>query len=188
MIKKAYRKFRADFQKLPERKQYIEFFTAVLTVPVLLTVIILNINNLKATNKKDEPKSEPTVREIVITQPTDKEAKTVTITTEPCKPGVGTVAISYPEEGDTVSDNPVQFGIKYTPGKYCAVVWSYRINSGRWSDYDDKSVALYNLPSGNVTFDLRVKSVVSGEEKSVSRSFTYSGTSQTTPTASSSAQ
>lgn len=191
MIKKAYERFMKDFHKLPERKQYIEFFTAVLTVPVLLTVIILNVNNLRATDKKDtDTKAEPTIREIVITQPVGSgtETKTVTVTTEPCTPGIGSIAISYPDEGDTVTDNPVQFGIDYTKGKYCAVVWSYRINNGRWSDYDDRSVALYNLPSGNVKFDLRVKSVVSGEEKTLSRSFTYRGTTvETTPTASGSA-
>lgn len=189
MFKKAYRKFIQDFHKLPERKQYIEFFTAILTVPVLLTVIILNVNNLKGQDKNATEKETP-VREVIITQPSGEksEPKVVTVTNEPCQVGIGTIAITDPQEDEIVTDNPVQFGIKYTPGKYCAVVWSYRINNGRWSDYDDKSVALYNLPSGNVKFDLRVKSVVSGEEKNLSRSFVYRGSATgDTPQASGSA-
>lgn len=191
IFKKAYRKIVADFRKLPERKQYVEFFTAILTVPVLLTVIILNITNLRSANeKKEETKPEQPVREIIITQPVQSgEPKVMTVTTEPCEAGIGEISIDYPSEGETVTDNPVQFGITYKAGEYCAVVWSYRINNGRWSDYDDRSVALYNLPQGNVKFDLRVKSVVSGEEKSLTRSFAYRGTADTTPspTASSSA-
>lgn len=182
MIRKAYTKFINDFKKLPERKQYIEFFTAILTVPVLLTVIILNVSNLRADDKKAEDK-EPTVREIVITQPSgNNEGKTGTISTEPCKPGIGEIAITYPEENEVVTENPILFGINYKRGDNCAAVWSYRINGGRWSDYDDRSVALYNLPQGNIRFDLRVKSVVNGDEKSLTRNFVYRGTS-TVPTA-----
>ena len=179
----------SDFHKLPERKQYIEFFTAILTVPVLLTVIILNVNNLKGQDKNSTEK-EPSIREVIITQPSQNggEPKVVTITSEPCQVGIGAIAITDPEEDEVVTDNPVQFGIKYTPGKFCAVVWSYRINGGRWSDYDDKSIALFNLPSGTIKFDLRVKSVVSGEEKSLSRNFVYRGaTTSVTPQASGSA-
>ncbi len=192
MIRKAFRKFINDFKKLPERKQYIEFFTAILTVPVLLTVILLNLNNLNsAKNPKDEGEKEPSVREIIITQPADRDEQTrvITVTNEPCEEGIGDIAVAYPEENDTVTDNPVSFDIQYRPGKYCAVVWSYRINGGRWSDYNDRSVSLYNLPQGNVKFDLRVKSIVSGEEKSLSRNFTYNGPSnmQGDPNASESA-
>lgn len=193
MIQKAYRKFISDFKKLPERKQYIEVFTAILTVPVLLTVIILNVSNLREKDKAEAPKQEPTVREIIITQPSgrDDQTRTVTVSTEPCKTGIGEISIDYPEEDDVVTDNPVQFDINYRPGDFCAVVWSYRINGGRWSDYDDRSVALYNLPQGEVKFDLRVKSVVSGGEESLTRNFEYRGTSTitgpTTPQASGSA-
>jgi hypothetical protein len=66
---------------------------------------------------------------------------------------------------------------------YCPVVWSYRINNGRYSDFDDKSIALYNPPNGNIVFDLRVRSLISDDEKILKRTFTYEGT----PTASESA-
>jgi len=35
------------YKKLPEKKIYLEFLSALLTVPVLITVILLNIINLK---------------------------------------------------------------------------------------------------------------------------------------------
>lgn len=191
MFKKAYTKFLNDFRKLPERKQYIEFFTAILTVPVLLTVIILNVSSLRDKNKDKEPQpTPPPVREIVITQPGEQQTPNTSATAAPCVEEIGPIAIDNPSENEAVTDNPVQVSINYKKGNFCAVVWSYRINGGRWSDYDDNSVALYNLPQGNVKFDLRVKSVVTGEEKSLTRNFTYRGTNTvpTEPVASSSAQ
>jgi hypothetical protein len=187
MIRKAYKRFISDFKKLPERKQYIEFFTAILSVPVLLTVIILNINNLKGNDNKDEQMNTPSVREIIITQPSGKE---ITVTTAPCEEEIGPVSIANPNENEAVTDNPVLISVHYQKGKFCAVVWSYRINGGRWSDYDDKSIALYNPPQGNIKLDLRVKSVVTGDEKTLTRNFTYRGTSTvpTEPVASGSAQ
>jgi hypothetical protein len=189
MIKKTVTKFINDFKKLPERKQYIEFFTAILTVPVLLTVIILNVSALKDKDKK-ETSPNTQVREVVITQPDSGEQKVVTVTQAPCDEEIGPISIDNPSDGEMVTDNPVQVSINYKKGKFCAVVWSYRVNGGRWSDYDDNSVALFNLPQGTVKFELRVKSVVTGEQKNLSRTFTYKGTSivPTEPVASGSAQ
>jgi hypothetical protein len=189
MIRKSINRFITDFKKLPERKQYIEFFTALLSVPVLLTVIILNVNNLKNQDKKSEEKSADPVREIIITQPSEKQSAQINPTTKPCVEEIGPISIASPEEDETVNDNPVQVSINYTQRNYCAVVWSYRVNNGSWSDYDDNSVALFNLPKGSIKFDLRVKSVVTGEQKNLSRTFTYNGTSvvPTEPVASGSA-
>ncbi len=186
-IKSAIKKARYSYRSLPDKKQYVEFFTALLTVPVLLTVIVLNVNNLRTTNKAQEEKKEDT-RPIIITSPPTKDNLsqiTPIPTTEECQDEVGPVSISYPEEGENVDENPLNIGIKHDRETYCAVVWSYRINGGRYSDYDDKSIAIYNPPNGTIIFDLRVKSLSSGDEKILKRTFTYSGS--TTPTASSSA-
>lgn len=158
------------------KKPQLEFFTALLTIPVLLTVIILNLNNLKADDKKEAPKSET----IIITQPAFKE-KEVIVTKEACKPGIGTISIEDPSENEETEDNPVLVDILYDDEEYCNVVWSYRINNGRYSDYDDRSIALYNLPNGNIKFDLRVKSVVNNDQKTLTRNFTYSGSLTPTP-------
>ncbi|EKD86177.1 MAG: hypothetical protein ACD_37C00429G0002 [uncultured bacterium] len=176
-IKRNWKSFKRSAREFHTKKPQLEFFTALLTIPVLLTVIILNLNNLKANDKKEAPKSET----IVITQQAAKE-KEVIVTKEACKAGIGQISISDPSENDKLEDNPVTIDISYEQGDYCAVVWSYRINNGRYSDYDDRSIALYNLPNGNIKFDLRVKSVVNNDQKTLTRNFIYSGSSTPTPT------
>lgn len=176
-IKRNWKSFKRSVKEFHTKKPQLEFFTALLTIPVLLTVIILNLNNLKANDKKEAPKNET----IVITQPAFKE-KEVIVTKEACKPGIGTISIEDPSENEETEDNPVLVDILYDDEEYCNVVWSYRINNGRYSDYDDRSIALYNLPNGNIKFDLRVKSVVNNDQKTLTRNFTYSGSLTPTPT------
>lgn len=175
------RNFKRSVKEIHTKKPQIEFFTALLTIPVLLTVIILNINNLKGSSDK---KASPTENKtIIITQPEQQtQTKEVIVTKEACTPGIGTISISYPDEGDTVSDNPVAIDISYDDKTYCSVIWSYRINGGSWSSYDDRSIALYNLPQGNVKFELRVKSAVNSESKTLTRNFVYNGASPTPTT------
>jgi len=121
---------------------------------------------------------------VVVTVPV---ANNTNPTQAECNPDIGPIAISSPDEGDIITDNPVFVSVDYKQGKYCSVVWSYRINGGKWSDYDDRSIALYNPPPGNIKLDLRVKSVVGGTTESLTRNFTYQGTSIIQNTASSSA-
>lgn len=176
------KRFLFSYRTLPDKKQYIEFFTAILTVPVLLTVIILNLNNLKESKAKEKNEPKETIRQIVISPPDQYEKKPVDTTDTPCKKEIGPVDISYPEENDTVTDNPVNITIHYEKADRCAVVWSYRINNSRWSDYDDRSISLYNLPKGDIRFDLRVKSIVTSDEETITRSFVYNGEEAVTPT------
>lgn len=183
-VKKAIRKARYSYRALPDKKQYIEFFTALLTVPVLLTVIVLNVSNLTKSEKEAESKPQDTRPIVITTAPVNNTAPVITQEPdEECIEEVGPVTITYPEEGSTVDDNPLSISIRYDKVTYCPVVWSYRINNGRYSDFDDKSIALYNPPNGNIIFDLRVRSLISGDEKILKRTFTYEGT----PTASGSA-
>src|SRR3989344_5210803 len=178
-ISRSWSRLKKSIKEFHTKKPHIEFFTALLTIPVLLTVIILNMNNLRANdNNKEEPKNET----IVITQAAPEE-KEIIITKEACKAGIGDVSIANPDENENVSDNPLMIDIDYDAGDFCAVVWSYRINNGSWSSYDDRSIALYNLPNGDVKFELRVKSVVGNSQKTLTRNFVYSGVQATqTPT------
>src|SRR5947209_6468834 len=41
------RKTKEIIKKLPAQKPHIEFISALLTIPVLITVLLLNLNNLK---------------------------------------------------------------------------------------------------------------------------------------------
>jgi len=191
-ITKHIKKLLRSYRGIPDKKVYLEFLTGLLSIPVLLTVILLNVNNLK-NEKKDTPSPTPQ-QQIIYVSPSAKDdnARPTPTDSPACKKGIGEFEITSPDEGDSISDNPVNLTVQYTPNGYCAVVWSYRINNGSWSGYDDKSIALYNLPRGNVSVDLRVKSIVTGEEKTITRKFVYTGASSTandpTPVASSSAQ
>jgi len=167
-----FRRLMLSYRKIPDRKVYIEFITAILSIPVLLTVIILNFNTLFG--QKAKTPVTPTEK-IYITSPAEKN--TTNISTQPCTPGIGFIDIASPVEGETVTDNPVSVSINYDKNGYCEVVWSYRINNGKWSDYDDKSIALYNPPQGAIKFDLRVKSIVNSDTDSLTRNFIYRGTS-----------
>lgn len=171
--------FKHGLKEFHTKKPHIEFFTALLTIPVLLTVIILNLNNLKSNDKKDTPKNET----IVITQAAGDKEKEVIVKKEACKAGIGDISIASPDENEEVTDNPVNVDINYDAGEYCTVVWSYRVNGGSWSSYDDRSIALYNLSNGNVKFELRVKSVVNSAQENLTRNFEYNGASASiTPT------
>lgn len=183
------KRFLTSYRRIPDKKPYIEFVTAILSIPVLLTVILLNLNTLTGNKEKETNTKETTPQTIVVTAPATNNTEPVVIKDEECIPEVGPIEITAPEDGETVEDNPVFVSIRYEQEDYCSVVWSYRINGGRWSDYDDRSIALYNPPPGNIRFELRVKSIVSDDSRTLTRNFIYQGTNivQTTPTASTSA-
>jgi hypothetical protein len=170
-------------RKIPNGKAYLEVITAALSIPVLLTVIILNFSNLNNNKKATNTSPTPSVNEKVIYVPEDGKTIATPTSSENCKKQIGPVKISFPSESETVTDNPVYFNIDYTNKDYCSVVWSYRINGGSWSSYTANNPVIYNIPNGNVKFELKVQSTVVQEETVLTRSFTYRGT----PTATSSA-
>lgn len=182
-IKQKTTSIKRGLKDIHTKKPYLEFFAAILTLPVLVTVIVLNVNNLRSDANGKETKSDSEKSQtIVITQPSSNESvneKEVIVTKEACEPGIGKISIASPDENETVTDNPVMIDVDYEAGDYCAVVWSYRVNGGTWSSYDDTSISLYNLPNGNVKLDLRVKSVVNSDSESLSRNFVYNGATQT---------
>ncbi len=176
-----------SLNKLPERKHYVEFITAALSIPVLITVILVNINNLKTPAKQPATTPSPSVapKEIIIRENNpvpvkDAAPSPATTSAKPdvCKKEVGPISIDYPKEGATISDNPVNIIIKYTDDSYCSVVWSYRINGGSWSEYSSNAPSIYNMPNGNVTFDLRIQSTASQDQDQLERKFIYNGSTQ----------
>jgi hypothetical protein len=185
-VKKFIRKTKYSYRALPDKKQYVEFFTAALTVPMLLTVIIINLNNLRSTKVATVTPTPTQERPIVVNVPGSTGKPEVQPSNSACTKGIGPISIDYPDENETIDDNPIQININYQQGNFCAAVWAYRINDGKFSEYDDKSIALYNVPNGTIRFQLRVKSIVTGETKTLTRNFIYNG-SQDTPSASGSA-
>ena len=165
--------------KLIKKKPYLEFVTAFLSIPVLITVMLLNVNTLKNINAKPTPTPSPGVTRSGFYGTrvgTVKPTATFTGSQSTCTKGIGPISIDTPNEGDSVADNPVNVNITYDDSTYCEAVWSYRINGGSWSDYDNRSLALYNLPQGAIKLDLQVKSIVTSDQKVITRNFTYTGT------------
>lgn len=176
-------RFRKWYKSLPESKKYIEFLSAILAIPVLLTVLLLNYNNLKGNNKTSPtpiPQAKNSVTIIPVT--IDKDATPSPTSTPACKKEVGPIEITSPTEDQNVTQSPVCFNIEYKDESYCSVVWSYRIDSGAWSEYTDKSICLYNLSNGSHKFELKVKSVSSDDQTQLVRNFNYQGSNNPTVT------
>ena len=176
-------KFKKWYKNLPESKKYIEFFSAILGVPVLLTVLILNYNNLQG-NKEEKASPTPAPNIVTVIPVTEDIDASPTPTSVPqCKKEVGPIEITSPTEDQTVTQSPVCFAIEYSDNSYCSVVWAYRIDNGSWSDFTDKSVCLYNLTNGQHKFKLNVKSVASSDQTNLVRNFNYQeGEAATTST------
>ncbi len=184
-------------KRLPQHKSHIDFFAAILTIPMMLTVIVINIISLQ-TKKQTSIPANPTPVVIQVDQntPTTQPNQTLlqsatTVPTNPtqsaCIQDIGPIAISSPQEGQTVTANPVCISISYQGNGYCSVAWAYKINSSDWSDFTNTSPCLYNLPTGNNTFTLQVKSTVTDKSQTILRHFTYTNpgaTIQVTPTTS----
>ncbi len=172
------------FKRIPDGKGYVEIITATLTIPVLLTVLLLNYSNL---NKEQTPSISPkteSAKEVVyvpekVLGNNDKTILSVSpspeITNNDCRKDIGPVEISFPKDNQVVDENPVSFVIDYSDTNYCSVVWSYRINGGSWSNFTSNNPVVYNIPNGSVKFDLKIQSTVIQKEESLSRSFIFKG-------------
>ena len=193
-------------RRLPDKKRYFELVTAILSIPVLLSVIVVNYANISGQKREESAYDsfDPSIP-ITISYPTmpyqdvagDSTYEINEITPEPtliveevsispphdvCIKSVGPVDIRSPQQGEIVDGNPVNVVVDYTVGEYCAVVWSYRINDGTWSEFDDKSIALFDLDTGTKNLELRVKSIASSDEKLIERIFIYQPFVTPTPT------
>lgn len=174
-------KFINEFiKKLQIRKNHLDWVAGALSIPVLLTVIILNLNNLNS-QKKNLPEPAPTEKVIVV--PQNNQSTPAAQSNTNCIKEIGPISISSPKEEELVTNNPVYITIKYSNPDYCSVVWSYRINGGTWSEYNSNSPSLYNLPNGNIKFELRIQSTVSQDADSLMRNFIYAGSPTSTPSA-----
>jgi hypothetical protein len=181
------------YKKLPEKKNHVEFITAVLSVPVMLTVIILNLNNLNNANKKQAAEEKTTPIQVIITgekqnTPTnipytssDTPTNAPSPTLASCIKEVGPVTILFPRENEVVVKDPVCITIATQSG-YCSILWSYRFDENNWSDFTDKNICLRNMTNGSKTMQLKMKSAVSNDEVILQRSFTYQGNSEPTAT------
>lgn len=187
-------------RELPDKKRYLDFFTAVLTVPILLTVIITNVGNIrKEPQETIQPSTAPTIIEkesVTIIKETNssnspteqpvtpfKPESSGTVTPASCKKQIGPVSIVAPQENEIIEAESLCFDIEYADESYCPVEWSYRINNSSWSSFTDSNVCLLNLSSGEKKFELRVKSTESAESTTILRTVQYKNPAAPSPTA-----
>ena len=174
-------KIKQGIRNLLKKKAYIELIVALLTIPFFLSIIIINFSDIKNKNKDSEAEQKPVIIEKNNSSPQNLPGSQNGPSPPPiqspeaCKDKIGPISISSPKEGATVSDNPVNFIIKYEDESYCRVVWSYRINNSLWSEYSSNAPTVYNLPQGSVKFELRIQSTVSNDQELLDRNFIYEG-------------
>jgi len=174
-------------KKLKISKHHLDWIAGLLSIPVLLTVIILNLSNLtqKKNTSTNSSLNKPTEKIIIVPQNKDKEQISPQITNSACRKEIGPITITSPEENETVRDNPLCINISYENQNYCSVVWSYRINNGDWSEFSNTSPCIYNAPAGNIKFELKIQSTVAqDQQKTLIRNFRYEKESPATPSAS----
>ena len=185
-----FNKIKVWYSELPENKKWIDFITALLTVPVLLTIIYTNVGNLKknpeqqknvndlkfVNEKNNIPEKE--ISEIIPSVITKSELSPTPF----CKPEIPEFSISFPGEGDKIEVDPLCVTLNY-PGdaNYCPVVWAYRVNNSSWSTYNRDPICMYNMASGQIKLEVRIKSTNSGEEKTLIRNFIYKNSNDPVP-------
>lgn len=183
---KVFNKFKRGTQRFARirlKKMHLDYIAGLLSIPVLISAIIINWGNLSHRSAPVVPTVSPSPQVIIVPQNSGNSSSQTLPTSSPiCKKSIGPISITSPTEGETISDNPVCVSIDYSDPSYCSVVWSYRINGGSWSDFNNTSPCLYNLPNGTVTVNLRVNSTVSTNQATFTRSFIYNGSTALTPT------
>lgn len=186
------------YRGLPDKKRYVEFISALLSVPVMTTVILLNLNSLtqKNTAKPATETPTPAITKIVetlqpvnVVEPSPKEnqptnsSSSAAPTPSPvqCKKQVGPITIVSPHENEVIAGNSVCVTMNYQQDGYCDVTWSYSLDNASWSGYSQNDICLYNLSPGNHVLQVRVKSTASDDQILLQRTFTTGGTATPTP-------
>lgn len=162
---------------LPEKKKYLEIVTALLSIPVLATAILLNLGSLKNKDANNKPSQSGSVTVI----PVEFKDKGVSPTSQQCKKEVGPVEIVYPKEDQTISENLVCIEIAQKSGDYCSVEWSFKLDDGERSAFTNKQFCFNNLSIGKHVLEVVVRSTVSQDQTLLERNFNYKSSSTPTP-------
>lgn len=188
-MKNKLTKFIEWYKALPTKKSHVEFITAVLSVPVMLTVIILNLNNLNQQKKQTVNEKISPIQVIITGNKESGEKTPLNTVIEPtdtpaplsCIKEVGMVSVLFPRENEVVRTDPLCITIATQSG-YCPLIWSYNLDDSGWSDYTDRNICLYNLTNGNKTVQVKIKNSVSQDSTTLQRSFIYQRNNEPTPT------
>lgn len=172
------------YHNLPDNKKWIDLVTAVLTIPVLVTVIASNLGYIKKDEKPEVSAQnlQPTIERIIIKEegsstPLLKEAeadeKEVAVQSPAvsCDVNLPEFEIIAPNENEKISADPVCLTIRQkTLGNYCSVLWAYKTNNGSWSTFTNEPICLYNSAQGDIKIEIKIKSH-NGTETTLSRNF-----------------
>lgn len=205
-MKKLFGQINNWYHALPDKKKYVEFISAALTIPMLLTVILINLNNIKNQSKPTTANTTSTTAtpiQIVITGspgtnqpepstpqitslPTTIPSPTLTLAPTPsttaCLQEIGPIEILSPQEGEIIATDKVCINVS-TDSKYCPLVWSYQIDSDTWSDFSNNNICLYNLSNGPKKLQIRFKNPTTSKTLTLGRNFIYQNPNITsTPT------
>ena len=201
-IEKIIQRIKRWYSVLPDKKKYFELVTAVLSVPMIVTVIIVNLNSINRSKQTTTATITSAPIQVVVEAPAsssgninppkdDKQPKitptvapTATPTSIACKQGVGEVEISSPQEDEVITSDNVCIIIS-TDSDYCGVTWSYKLDNGDWSGFSNQNICLYNLSAGKKNLQVKIKSNVVDKTVTLARDFTYKTaiTPTVTPTA-----
>ncbi len=199
-MKKLLNKISNWYHALPDKKKYVEFISAALTIPMLLTVILINLNNIKNQSKTTTtvtPTQTTTPIQIVITgiptenkpetpitktipSPTITPSPTSTPSTATCIQEIGPIEILSPQESEIITTDKVCINVSLD-SKYCPLVWSYQLDNDTWSDFSNNNICLYNLSNGKKQLQIKFKNVTTNKTLTLERNFTYQN-SNITPT------
>lgn len=185
-MKNIFQKIKKWYSALPDKKRHIELLTAALSVPMMLTVILVNMNNIKSQKEKTVTEAATTTPiQVVIDNPSNtistnsNVTPTIIPTKAECKKDIGNIEIISPQEDEIITSDNLCINIS-TDDKYCAVTWSYRLNNGSWSEFNNKDICLYNLTAGKKQLQVKIKSTVIDKTITLERNFIYQ--TSTTPT------
>lgn len=175
------------YRGLPDKKRYFELISAALTIPVMITVLWNNVGNIKQKNASPEPMATPEPKEsvqiVIVSSPGPETPRPSPSPTTACKETIGPVEIVSPRENEVITRDPVVVEIGYPDDSFCGIVWSYRVNSGPWSNFTDREISLFGLTNGSKTLEIKIKSQVIDQEMTLRRNFTVESDS-TAPSAS----
>ncbi|MEI8068020.1 MAG: hypothetical protein WCG91_03705 [Candidatus Shapirobacteria bacterium] len=192
-MKNILTKLKKWYGRLHDKKRHVELITAALSVPMMLTVILVNLNNINAQKNKPEETQTPTPIQVIIDNP-DKsiattstgQKTTIAPTKTECKKEIGPIEILSPQEGEIISTDKVCINIS-TNTQYCPVTWSYKLGTDNWSEFNNNDICLYNLTPGKKQLQIKIKSAVVDKVITLQRNFIYQNSSQISPIASPSA-
>lgn len=190
-IQKFFKRIQKWYVTLPDKKRYFELLTAVLSIPMILTVILVNMNTINKSKESSTPTPTSAPIQIVVENPASGSSNinppkinttpTPTPTKTECKKDIGEIEILSPQEGEIITSDNVCINIS-TDSKYCPITWSYKLDNGNWSDYNNNDICLYNLTAGKKDLQIKIKSTVVDKTITLERNFTYQNSTTPTPT------